>query len=152
MMPSSAKGRARKVIKRYPVPLPSGLAAALAKEAHGRPKDAPLLTQPNGAAWGFGRSTAHLRGLFRAAVTAAALDPGRVTPYALRHSSIIRQLQRNVPIRLTAALHDTSVAIIEKNYSAYIAHHADEIARGALLDTALPSAANVVALSTGRRP
>ena len=34
--------------------------------------------------------------------------------YALRHSSIVRMLLRNVPIRLVASLHNTSVAMIER--------------------------------------
>jgi integrase len=144
MMPTSAKGRGRKIIKRYPVPIPPGLAAALAVECRGRAGGMPLLLQSSGTHWGVGRS--NLRQLFRAAVTAAGLDSDRVTPYALRHSSIVRQLQRNVPIRLVASLHDTSVAIIEANYSAHIAHHADELVRGALLDAAQPAAANVVTL------
>ena len=43
--------------------------------------------------------------------------------YALRHSSIVRMLLRNVPIRLVASLHNTSVAMIEKHYSKYITEH-----------------------------
>lgn len=55
-----------------------------------------------------------------------------VTLYALRHSSIVRQILRGVPLRVVAALHDTSVAMIERNYSRYIAGQADAIARAAL--------------------
>jgi integrase len=147
LMPSSKKGRSTKIIKRTPVPIPAGLAAALAEEARVRPVDAPLLRHPDGEAWGHSKKSHRQRDLFRQAVAAAGLDPDRVTGYALRHSSIIRMLRRNVPIRLVASLHDTSAAIIEKNYSAFIAHHADEIARAALLDTAaLPAGGNVVAL------
>ena len=43
--------------------------------------------------------------------------------YCLRHSSIVRMLLRNVPIRLVASLHNTSVAMIEKHYSRYITEH-----------------------------
>ena len=43
--------------------------------------------------------------------------------YCLRHSSIVRMLLRNVPIRLVASLHNTSVAMIEKHYSKYITEH-----------------------------
>ena len=32
-------------------------------------------------------------------------------------------LLRNVPIRLVASLHNTSVAMIEKHYSKYITEH-----------------------------
>lgn len=148
MMPTSKKGRATKIIKKYPVPLTPAFSSKLKAEAQGRPADAPLLLQSNGALWASGPR--YLRDLFRSAVTAAGLDPDRITPIALRHSSIIRMLTRNVPLRMVASLHDTSAAIIESNYSAYIAHHADALARAALLDIAAP-ADNVVALP-GRRP
>jgi hypothetical protein len=36
--------------------------------------------------------------------------------------------------RIIADLHDTSTAMIEKSYSANIAHHADEVARRGLVD------------------
>lgn len=134
MMPTSAKGRGRKVIKRYPVPIPPTLAAALAAEARGRPADAPLLMQSDGQPWGYARKGHRQRELFRTAAANAGHDPDRVTPYALRHSAIVRMLRHNVPIRLVASLCDTSAAIIEHNYSAFIVHHADELARGALLE------------------
>ena len=38
--------------------------------------------------------------------------------YALRHSSIVRQLLANVPIRVIAAGHDTSVAMMMKKTKA----------------------------------
>ena len=65
---------------------------------------------------------------------AAGQDPS-VTIYSLRHSSIVRMILANVPIRVVADHHDTSVAQIEKNYSALIGEHTDAIVRGALLDT-----------------
>jgi hypothetical protein len=37
--------------------------------------------------------------------------------YALRHSSIVRQLLAGVPVRIVAAGHDTSVKMIEHTYS-----------------------------------
>jgi integrase len=134
MMPTSKKGRGTKAIRHYPVPIPATLADALAKQAHGRPADAPLLTRSDGRPWGYGRSSHKQRNLFRAAAASAGLDPDRVTPYSLRHSAIVRMLRRNVPIRLVASLCDTSSTIIEHNYSAFITHHADELARSALLE------------------
>jgi hypothetical protein len=61
-------------------------------------------------------------------------------------------LLANTPIRIVATLHDTSVKMIERTYSRYIASHSDEIARRALLETNAqpPAAANVVPLSKGR--
>jgi len=40
-----------------------------------------------------------------------------VTPYAFRHSSIIRMLVKYVPIRIVAQHHDTSTGEIEKVYA-----------------------------------
>ena len=68
--------------------------------------------------------------------------------YCLRHSSIVRMLLRNVPIRLVASLHNTSVAMIEKHYSRYITEHSiDDITRAGLLSEPAPAADNVVALA-----
>jgi len=123
----------------------------LKQEAAGRPHDAPLLLRDNGERWGHGRRRHH-RNDFRAVVEAAALVPDVVTLSALRHSSIVRMLLANTPIRIVATLHDTSVKMIERTYSRYIASHSDEIARRALLETNVqpPAAANVVPLSKGR--
>jgi hypothetical protein len=77
-----------------------------------------------------------------------------VTLYALRHTDIVRQIQANVPLRVTAATHDTSVAMIERHYSRHIADHTDAITRAALLDTSKPIAASAVSLGaspTGSR-
>jgi hypothetical protein len=70
-----------------------------------------------------------------------------VTIYALRHSSITRQLLAGVPTRLVAALHDTSIKMIEHTYNRHIADHSDTIARRALLDLSAPAGANVVPLA-----
>jgi hypothetical protein len=72
--------------------------------------------------------------LFRRVVLGAALDPNEVTLYALRHSSIVRDLLANVPVRIVATKHDTSIPMIERNYSKYIADHADVLSRRAMLD------------------
>jgi site-specific recombinase XerD len=150
LMPLSAKGRARnKRHERRPVPITPALAAVLKQEAQGRAPDAPLLLRANGERWGHGRRRHH-RADFRAVVEAAGLDPDEVTLYALRHSSIVRQLLANVPIRIVATLHDTSVKMIERTYSRYIAGHSDAIARRALLEIQQPSAPNVVPLAKGR--
>jgi integrase len=154
LMPLSAKGRARnKRHERRPVPVTPALAAVLRQEAPPaeRAHDAPLLTRADNSGWGHSR-TRHHRNDFRAVIEAAGLDPDEVTLSALRHSSIVRQLLANVPIRIVATLHDTSVKMIERTYSRYIASHGDEIARRALLETNArpPSAANVVPLSKGR--
>jgi integrase len=151
LMPLSAKGRRRdKRHERRPVPITPALAAVLKQEAAGRPLDAPLLLRDNGERWGHGRRRHH-RQDFRAVVEAAALDPDVVTLSALRHSSIVRMLLANTPIRIVATLHDTSVKMVERTYSKHIAEHTDALARRALLDTAqTPPAANIVPLAKGR--
>jgi hypothetical protein len=56
-----------------------------------------------------------------------------VIPYALRHSSIVRGIRTNLPIRLVAALHDTSTAMIEKHYARHITSGLEEMAREAIV-------------------
>jgi hypothetical protein len=80
-------------------------------------------------------------------VTAVGLG-SEVTMYALRHSSIVRMLLANVPIRLIASLHNTGVSMIERNYSRYITEYSDDISRKALLQHEPPSGDNVVTLAS----
>lgn len=58
--------------------------------------------------------------------------PG-VIPYALRHSSIVRGIRANLPIRLVAALHDTSVPMIERHYGRWIVDGLEELAARAIV-------------------
>jgi integrase len=132
MMPSAYKGRGRKRIERRPVPIPINLAMVLKQAGAGRFSEAPLLTKPSGEPW---RHSDH-RHPFERAVIRAGLDPAGVSIYALRHSSIVRQLLANTPIRVVATLHDTSVVMIERTYSKFITDYSDAVSRRALLDTA----------------
>lgn len=59
--------------------------------------------------------------------------PRDVVPYALRHSSIVRQLRMGLPVRLVAALHDTSTKMIEAHYAAAIVDALDDLAAGAVI-------------------
>jgi integrase len=142
MMPSSLKGKGKRRVERRPVPIPEALALRLKQAGKGRTSDAPLLLKDSGEPW---QKTNHADPV-RAAVQAAGLDPDKVTLYALRHSSIVRQLLKGLPIRVVGDAHDTSVAMIEKTYSKHIAHHADELVRSALIELAVPVAGNVVPL------
>lgn len=142
MMPSSRKGRGKKRVTQAPVPIPSSVAEKLTRAAANKPNDAPLLTKPSGDRW---KQSDHSR-LFCRTVLRAELDPGEVTIYALRHSSIARDLLANVPVRIVATKHDTSILMIERNYSKYIADHADGLARRAMLDPNTPLGAKVIAL------
>ena len=65
-----------------------------------------------------------------------------LTLYALRHSSIVRDLLANVPVRIVATKHDTSIPMIERNYSKYIADHADVLSWRAMLDPSTLSGDN----------
>jgi hypothetical protein len=64
----------------------------------------------------------------------------------------VRHLKANVPVRIVASAHDTSVGEIERTYSRYILADADAMIRAASLDLtpkATPpkaTADNVVAL------
>jgi integrase len=139
MMPSSRKGRGQKKITHVPVPIPTSLADKLRRTDAGESTD-PLLTKPNGERW---KPSDHSR-LFRRVVLCAGLDPSEVTIYALRHSSIARGLLANVPVRIVAAKHDTSIPMIERNYSKYIADHSDVLSRRAMLDASISFEENVV--------
>jgi integrase len=146
MMPSSRKGRGKKKITRRPVPIPAGLAARLRVAAEHRSANERLLVKPSGAPW---KKSDHSR-LFVRTAQRAGLDPAEVTIYALRHSNIVRQLLASVPVRVVAVNHDTSVSMIERNYSRYIGDHADALARVALLDTTTVSGDNVVSIGVAR--
>jgi hypothetical protein len=61
-------------------------------------------------------------------------------------SLTIPVLNANVPVRIVATKHDTSIPMIERNYSKYIADHADVLSRRAMLDPSAPSGDNVISL------
>ena len=148
-MPKSGKGggqnRAEKKIERFSVPITVQLVKWLKVAASNRPEDAPLLLRSDGQPWSRDPLQDYRRDVVEI-VTAIGRDPGEVSMYSLRHSSITRALLAHVPPRLVAAMHDTSVSQVEKNYSKHIAEHADDLARAALLhhDDAPPT--NVVKL------
>ena len=141
MMPSSRKGHAGKQIVRKPVPIPASLAMKLRQAAAGRDASERLLLRTDGAAWS--ATSADHRRPFEAAVARAKLKPS-TTFYSLRHSSIVRQILAGTPLRVIADAHDTSTKEIERTYSAFISGHSDAVLRKGLLDTAQPSADNVV--------
>lgn len=64
---------------------------------------------------------------------ASAVGLPDAIPYALRHSSIVRGLTNDLPIRLVAALHDTSVAMIERHYSRWMSDSMDDLASTAVV-------------------
>jgi integrase len=138
LMPSSRKGR-RRTVTREPVPIPASLAAALRTAAAGRPGAAPLLAGPR-----------EPQRIFRRLAERLHLGE-EVSLYALRHSSVTRMLIAGIPIRVVAALHDTSVPMLERTYSRSIGAHSDAMIRAALIDLNQPAVGNVAPLR-GRRP
>jgi integrase len=161
MMPSAKKGKGVKRVLRRPVPISASLAAKLRRAAKNRPDDAPLLLKPprpqtNAEIYPLPErwsKSDHYRPFKRAVAAALAVagkaDDAReeeesdpITIYALRHSSIVRQILAGVPVRVVAVMHDTSVQMIEKNYSKYLADHADALTRAALPDFSGPKAAS----------
>jgi integrase len=131
MIPASKKGgKGNSKIPHTPVAIPPSLVLKLKAAGKGREAHAPLLLQSNGMVWG---RASHDRP-FRRVVVNAGQDPDQISIYALRHSSIVRQIKANVPIRIVASVHDTSVIQIEKNYSKQIASVADDLVRPTLLD------------------
>jgi integrase len=150
MMPKSGKGggrnRSQKKTERYSVPITVTLSKKLKAAAAGRAGDAPLLVRSSNRAWNPDPSQDYRRDV-REVLTAIGEDPDEVTLYSLRHSSIARMLVKNIPIRLIAALHDTSVGQIERNYARHITeHHTDDLTRTALLPEPAPEGGKVVPL------
>src|SRR5262249_33101623 len=95
MMPVSRKGRGQKAIARRPVPIP----AALADRLSGR--TGQLLRRPDGESW----AMTTLPRYFDEFIAGVKLSTkAHVTMYALRHTSIVRQLLAGVPIRVVASL------------------------------------------------
>jgi integrase len=147
MMPASKKGRSRKTKGAVPVPVDREAVRLLRPSVKGRAPDQPLLRR-----WSYKRAgglkwtKTKLRALGSAyeveqqwaeVVSLAKLPKGTVM-YSLRHSSIVRSLRQNLPVRLVAALHDTSIEMIEAHYSAYIVDMTEELSRRTAISFAEP--------------
>lgn len=154
MVPASRKGRGNKS-GATPVPVGSDVLDALLPASTGRSNDAPLLErwrhkQVGPAKWErIGRgpwlNVAELRRPW-IALTAKAGMPG-VIPYAMRHSSIVRGIRANLPIRLVAAVHDTSAQMIERHYAKWIATGLEELVAKAVVPLVPDEGGNVVSLA-----
>lgn len=141
MIPMSFKGKDKEMVPAR-VPLSADLVARLRLSAGDRPSSAPLLRKASGDRWG---ERDNIQRLFTKVVKAIGEDPAVFTAYSLRHTHITAQLLANLPVRLVASLHDTSVRMIELHYSHAIASHADDLVRDAMLQIDQPQA-NVVPL------
>ncbi|MGY2053078.1 tyrosine-type recombinase/integrase [Methylobacterium sp. JK268] len=152
MVPVSRKGRGQKQTSHVPVRVAPDVIAALRPATAGRRGTDRLLMRPRwqmiriGASRKVGRvpwcSASEMREPWAAIVERAGL-PADLVPYALRHSSIVRGLRANLPVRLVAALHDTSSAMIEAHYSAFIVTALDELAALAAVSLVTPAPAQM---------
>jgi integrase len=146
MVPASAKGKGAKLRRHSAVPLGPDTVERLKRLTIGRGGHEPLLTRWASRQIGRGRwervartpwsHASEMAENWRKALTAAGLP--HVEPYSLRHSSIVRGLRSGLPVRIVAALHDTSTAMIEAHYSAFILDAADELARRAVVPLVSP--------------
>lgn len=144
IVPASIKGKGEKRRPDIPVPVGSDVIARLKPIVAGRSGHERLLMRTDERA-----TKSETRALWETASLMQrpwhkALERAGVPyvePYALRHSSIVRMLRMGIPVRIVAGLHDTSVAMIERHYSAHILDMADELARQAIvsLTTAPPT-------------
>jgi integrase len=132
-MPRTKKGKANKVITYVNVPIPFDFAIRLRNGCKDKKPNDLLFTRADGGPW---NKSCHNRP-FEEAVKAhdqTMLEgDDKVTAYAFRHSAIVRDLLAGIPARVVAANHDTSLVMLEKHYSKWIAKHADAVVRGAML-------------------
>ncbi len=152
MVPTSMKGRGTKQISHVAVPLPDDAIGMLQPLATGRAGHEPLLTRwhhrqvagdkaagklPTWERDGRRRWTGadQMTRPWRAILSATGL-PDDLVPYCLRHSSIVRGLRAGLPVRLVAAVHDTSAAMIEKHYGAFIVDATEDLLRRAVVPMA----------------
>ncbi|MEY9532176.1 tyrosine-type recombinase/integrase [Sinorhizobium fredii] len=156
MVPVSRKGRGGKGGS-TPVPVGKDVLDALLPVV-GRASDAPLLERwrskqaPGGIQWeragrGPWHSASELQRPWRDIRERAEMPD--VIPYALRHSSVVRGIRANLPVRLVAALHDTSVTMIERHYGRWIADGLDELAARAVVPLVPDDDGNVVLMREG---
>lgn len=145
MVPTSAKGRGKKAARHTAVRVGPDILETLIPAVKQRPASAPLLERWRSkqiaiAKWervgrGPWKNASELARPWAAIVEAAEL-PAETVPYALRHSSIVRGLRAGLPVRLVASLHDTSSAMIEAHYAAFIVDALDELAARAVVPLA----------------
>jgi hypothetical protein len=90
----------------------AGTERLLTRWVHKRVANPPRWVRDVRRVWGV---ASEVRKPWTKAIELAAV-PEDTIMYALRHTSIVRGLIAGPPVRLIAALHDTSVAMIEKHY------------------------------------
>jgi integrase len=141
LIPKSRKGGRNRKAGFTPVRVGSDVITALLPAIEDRSPDEPLLCRWRHVQIGPVEWRRDSRGAWRTpsemsrpwAATCRAVGVCDVPPYALRHSSIVRGLREGLPIRLVAAVHDTSVAMIERHYARWIADGLEELAARAVI-------------------
>jgi integrase len=141
MIPPSRKGRGRKSFAPIRVQVGADVLALLRPIVEGRAPDTPLFerwrwVQKTPMLWerdrrGAWTSASELTRFWKSVMERSGLTG--IVPYALRHSSIVRGIRVGLPIRLVAALHDTSIAMIERHYARWIVDGLDELAAKAIV-------------------
>jgi len=158
MVPASRKGRGGGKAAHTPVPVGADILTLLLPATTGRARTAALFErwrhvrvpgvvpiQWKRAGRGPWKTPSELVRPWHAIRERAGLPD--VIPYALRHSSIVRGIRANLPIRLVAALHDTSVAMIERHYGRWVADGLDALAASAVVPLLPADEGNVVRIS-----
>jgi integrase len=148
MVPVSHKGRGGKAVASTAVRVGADIIDRLRPVLVGRKGHEPLLLRPRWrqikateweligrAPW---QSASELVRPWSKIVAKAELAADLV-PYCLRHSSIVRGLRAGLPLRLVAALHDTSSTMIERHYAAYVVDAMDELAAKAVVQLDTPT-------------
>jgi len=141
MVPRSAKGKGTKAATHVGVPVGEDVIERLRPVLNGRKGHEPLLErwrhrQTAPTVWerierGPWKAAAELTRSWKEIVAVVDLPAGTI-PYALRHTSIVRMLRANVATRFVALAHDTSVAMIEKHYAAFVMDDVTDIVRRAV--------------------
>jgi integrase len=142
MVPVSAKGRGEKKRTHVACQVGADIIGLLRPAIAGRKGPDPLFLRPRWQQEKVGRwekvgrapwlSPSEITRPWALIVADAGL-PGETVPYALRHSSIVRGLRAGLPVRLVAALHDTSSTMIEKHYTEDIVDALDQLAARAVI-------------------
>jgi len=137
LIPTSRKGHSGKQRRTVPIRIGSDVLKALGPVLVNRSQADRLLeryrwTQLSPTKWvkyrrGPWLSASELVRPWRLIRQVAQLSAS-VVPYSLRHSSIVRGLRAGFPVRYVASMHDTSSAMIEAHYAAYIVDAMDAVA------------------------
>lgn len=142
MVPTSRKGKGKKQIAKTAVRVGQDVIDALKPAIAGRKGSEPLFirwrhVQTSPTVWtrdhrGAWKTASEFTQPWKAIIEQAEM-PADTVPYCYRHSSIVRGLRAALPVKLVASLHDTSAAMIEKHYAAFIVDAMDDLAARAVV-------------------